>query len=269
MADLACHMSALKKGECPHPPHRHNEEEILLVLDGQVEIPLPDLASSAVPGEGDSAGTPSIRLNAGEFVYYPSYFAHTLTAVSDDPARYLMFKWQDEESVARRSPGLKGAPGPDAGSETEDESRPNQPLRHLRHDVNAEFRALEEEEGFRYRQLFQGPTEFLERLGGHLSTLTPGAGYPPHRDPYDVGIVVLKGEVETLGRSVPAGNLIYYAAGEPHGMRNSGGETAEYLVFEFQGRAPLWAKLTDPSRWKGKLRSLVGRLPPEGKASGS
>ena len=68
--------------------------------------------------------------------------------------------------------------------------------------------------------------------------------------------MVLKGTLETLGRSVPAGSLIYYAAGEPHGMNNPGDETAQYIVFEFQGQAALWAKATDPSRWRRKILAV-------------
>ena len=49
----------------------------------------------------------------------------------------------------------------------------------------------------------------------------------------DVVIVVLSGKVETLGRIVEPYGVIYYAAGEPHGMRNAGDGVARYLVFEF------------------------------------
>jgi quercetin dioxygenase-like cupin family protein len=110
------------------------------------------------------------------------------------------------------------------------------------------------EEGFRPRKVFEGSTENLERLQCHVSTLTPGAGYPPHVDPYDVAIVLLRGEVETLGKRVLEGSLILYPAGEPHGMRNTGETTAEYVVFEFQGRASLLRKAADPRRWLRKMR---------------
>jgi hypothetical protein len=63
--------------------------------------------------------------------------------------------------------------------------------------------------------------------------LQPESGYPPHADAYDVAIVLFSGEVETLDQRVTAPAVIYYSAGEPHGMRNVGDQPARYLVFEF------------------------------------
>ena len=57
----------------------------------------------------------------------------------------------------------------------------------------------------------------------------------PHVDNYDVAIVVLEGEVETLGKRVGPYGAIFYAAGIPHSMSNPGQDAAKYIVFEFQG----------------------------------
>jgi redox-sensitive bicupin YhaK (pirin superfamily) len=54
-------------------------------------------------------------------------------------------------------------------------------------------------------------------------------------DAYDVAIIVLEGEVETLGQRVAPHGVIFYAAGEAHGLSNPGTTTARYLVFEFHG----------------------------------
>ncbi|HLC09055.1 MAG TPA: cupin domain-containing protein, partial [Methyloceanibacter sp.] len=68
-----------------------------------------------------------------------------------------------------------------------------------------------------------------------VTDMQPGAGYPSHTDEHEVAIVVFSGTVETLGKTVGPGGSIYYAAGQPHGMRNIGNEPARYLVFEFHG----------------------------------
>src|SRR3990172_10506397 len=60
---LSCHVSVLTQHRCPHPPHRHDEEEILLLLAGEVDLILPDMQ----PPNGE----PRKRLRRGEFVYYP------------------------------------------------------------------------------------------------------------------------------------------------------------------------------------------------------
>jgi hypothetical protein len=95
--------------------------------------------------------------------------------------------------------------------------------------------------GLASRLVFEGPTAFLTRFHCHVSKLAAGGGYQPHADPYDVGIVLLEGEVETLGRRVEPRAVIAYQAGAAHGMRNVGDTAATYLVFEFQGTpTPYW-----------------------------
>jgi quercetin dioxygenase-like cupin family protein len=219
----------------------HDEEEILLLLAGEVDLIIPSL-------EGFE-GTQRKRLRVGEFVYYPAGFMHTLETVSKEPANYLMFKW---------SGGLSGLDSPLAFGHF-----------HLFFDVAEQPQV---ETGLHTRVVFEGPTAYLRRLQCHTSTLTAGAGYDPHIDAYEVAIVVLEGEVETLGERVGPHGVIFYPSGEPHGMLNPGGVTARYVVFEFHGaqtsynralpRLPptLRDKLTDPLRWKRKLGQVVRRI---------
>ncbi|HEX7251820.1 MAG TPA: phytanoyl-CoA dioxygenase family protein, partial [Thermoanaerobaculia bacterium] len=165
LRSLSCHVSVLNPDRVPHPPHRHPEEEVLVVLAGEVELLLPD-----APGFDG-------RLRPGELVYYPAEFAHTLRTVGKEPAQYLMWKWRDEK---RPSP-----PGP--------------PLSFGRFTLPVRAEAAS---GFAARPVFEGPTEYLEKVHCHFSTLTPGAGYEAHIDGHDVAIAVLEGTVETLGRTV-------------------------------------------------------------------
>ena len=235
LQDLTVHASVLKHRECPHPPHRHIEEEILMVLAGEVDLILPDIA--------DATGNVRRRLTPGQFVYYPSNFAHTLETVSMEPANYLMFKWRTDsaESVAPLGFGQFTAFDPTQQSSVE---------------------------GFHVRRIFQGQTQHLRKLECHASTMAPGASYAAHVDAYDVAIVVLEGEVETLGQRVGAHGVIFYAAGESHGMSNPGQTTARYVVFEFHGsrstlpnalvkQPSLLAKAADPNAGERKLRHLL------------
>jgi hypothetical protein len=110
------------------------------------------------------------------------------------------------------------------------------------------FESLPETEGkngFFMRLLFEGPTIFLKKLHCHISTLSSKKGYEPHVDDYDVSIVILEGEVETLGKRVGPNSIIYYAAGEPHGMYNPGEVTAKYIVFEFQGHPSILVRFIE------------------------
>jgi len=83
------------------------------------------------------------------------------------------------------------------------------------------------------RIVFESPTQALTKLQCHTSVMRPGAGYDPHKDEHDVILILLDGEVETLGRKVSSDTFIYYQGGESHGMKNVGNQAARYLVFEF------------------------------------
>jgi uncharacterized cupin superfamily protein len=223
LPSLSCHASVLLQGHSPHPPHVHAEEELLLLLTGEVEL---------VFSETERAG-----LRPGEFVYYPANFAHTLQTTSAEPATYVMFKWRGEQVGA------------------------DSPLPYGRFETAG---------GSRMRLLFEEPTQYLRKLHSHVTVLEPGDGYEPHIDAYDVAIVVLEGEVETIdGRARPH-DMIFFLAGEAHGMRNVGDAVARYIVFEFHGRSSLVSdapsaaealltKVRDPQRWKRKLKKLLRR----------
>lgn len=240
LRNLSCHVSVLIQYHCPHTPHMHQEEELLLLLSGEVDLILPD--------RQNPNGNQRRCLKPGQFVYYPSSFAHTLQTTSEAPANYLMFKWHadSKENDSALAFGHFNMFDPVEDSEVKD--------------------------GFCPRLVFEGSTAYLQKLQCHTSTLTPGAGYDPHIDAYDVAIIILEGEVETLGERVGPHSVIFYAAGEPHGMHNPSGEIAKYVVFEFHGSKTmlvnrllnlsisLFVKLTDLRRWKRKLKYILKLL---------
>ena len=225
--DITCHASALSTGVTPHPPHGHIEEELLFLLDGEVELDLPEIqAPEARP-----------RLIPGEFVYYPAHFLHTLTTVSAQPANYLMLKWDAPATAPRASI-------PYGRYRAFDDPATSMP------------------EGFTARTIFEGPTAHLRKLHCHASTLTPGAGYDPHADAYDVAIIVLEGEVESLGRRVGPFAVLFYREGELHGMRNPGSTIARYLVVEFHGQSAPADAFSPDSPWtrgRHRLSKLIHR----------
>ena len=207
MSRLSCHVSVLSAGRTPHEPHQHVDEEILIMLSGEAELVL---------AGGDESDPDARRLHPvrrGHFAYYPAGQRHTIRNAGDGPATYLMFKWQGRErSGAGASLETTMA---DAG------------------EVDAERR----DRAFATRRVFEAPTGILRKLHCHVSTLQLGGGYDPHVDAYDVAMVVLDGIIETLGQRVGPNGVIFYAAGEPHGIKNVGEIPARYVVFEFHGTA--------------------------------
>jgi mannose-6-phosphate isomerase-like protein (cupin superfamily) len=199
---LTCHVSVLESGHCPHPPHAHIEEEILVVLDGEGQI--------VIASSPDDPAPRSEHFVPGDFVYHPAFQHHTIRNTGAHPVTYLMFKW--------RSTPL------------ETETILGSTVVRLE-----EFPPRTEPQPFDTQFLFEEPTAFLSKLHAHLTDLQPGAGYEPHADDYDVAIVLLSGQIATVDATLTAPAIAFYARDELHGMQNPGDTVARYVVFEFHG----------------------------------
>ena len=196
------HISILSPGMMPHEPHSHLDEELLIMLSGEADLVM---VPEHITGEQVRH-----RLEAGSLVFYPAFYTHSIHNTGTGPCTYLMFKWR--AGMPSRAQSQAGV---------------------FRYDVPALSEDNRHTKPWESAKIFTFPTRHLKTLHCHASLLQPGAGYEPHRDRYDVAIVLLKGTVETLGRTVQPFSVIYYAAGELHGMRNVGDTPAYYLVFEF------------------------------------
>jgi hypothetical protein len=199
------HLSVLRAGEIPHELHQHQAEELILPVSGAFDVVRAD--------DGDGSGRLTERVDAGKFIYHAGNDWHTVYAPGPSPSSYLVFKWDSETEPRARKDAL--------GSAT------------VVFDSDASARQARA--GWKVRPIFDAPTELLSGLHAHLSRLEPGAGYPAHEDDYDVGIFLMEGTVETVGRRVSAPSVIFYSAHKPHGMHNPGPDPAKYVVFEFHG----------------------------------
>ncbi|MGE0447096.1 MAG: hypothetical protein AB7P99_17855 [Vicinamibacterales bacterium] len=180
-------------------------------------------------------------LERGQFAFLPAGMPHTLTAHGAAPASYIAIAWRDRDPTRRST------------------------LAFTRFDASGDgpLGPKEHPWGVRQRQC-DAATRHLAALRSHVSLMSPGAGYEPHADPYDVVIITLDGEVETLGQPVAPRHVIVYPSGSIHGMRNPGTVPARYVVFELHShritdhlpRPSLAARLTDPRRWARQLARL-------------
>ncbi len=76
--ELECHITTLNPGATPHEPHKHVDEELILVKEGTVE--------SLVKGERRKAGP-------GSVIFQSSNQLHAIRNVGDTPATYFVVKW--------------------------------------------------------------------------------------------------------------------------------------------------------------------------------
>ena len=75
-------------------------------------------------------------------------------------------------------------------------------------------------------------------------------------------MLILEGEVETMGAKAGPNTVVFYPGGQLHDMHNTGSVPAKYLVFEFHGKhsrivkrkkRTLWQKALSKRAWKEKL----------------
>lgn len=200
---LKSHGTILSNSKQSTPLRSHVEEEIIVLISGKLDIVL---AESTSP----DAKRKHNEIVPEEIVYYPSGITHCNTNIGTDDSVYYSIKWYSPTPFFRNKPKF----GVFSWSETRNSFLTNK-------------------NGFFTNKIFEFQTDQLNKLHCHISTMRPGCGYVPHVDKYDVIIIVLDGKLETLGQKAGKNDIIFYAAGEPHGMKNNSDETAIYLVFEF------------------------------------
>ena len=76
--ELECHVTTLNPGQTPHEPHKHPDEELVIVKEGTVE--------SLVNGE-------KRRVGPGSIIFQSSNQLHAIRNVGDTPATYHVIKW--------------------------------------------------------------------------------------------------------------------------------------------------------------------------------
>src|SRR5579863_185503 len=89
LEQLEVHVTALNPGKSPHPPHRHPNEEMIVVQKGTVE--------ALVNGEWKSAGP-------GSVIFFASNQLHGLRNGSSEPAVYHVINWKTRETPAETTP---------------------------------------------------------------------------------------------------------------------------------------------------------------------
>jgi quercetin dioxygenase-like cupin family protein len=76
--ELELHVTTLKPGKAPHPPHKHADEELIIIKEGTVE--------STLNGEART-------VRSGSVIFQASNEMHGIRNVSDKPATYFVIKW--------------------------------------------------------------------------------------------------------------------------------------------------------------------------------
>lgn len=79
VTDLLSGMATIDPGREIHPPHKHHEEEFLMVIEGTGEW---------------TVGEESFSAAAGDMLYAAAWDLHGIRNTGDEPLRFVFWKWQ-------------------------------------------------------------------------------------------------------------------------------------------------------------------------------
>jgi quercetin dioxygenase-like cupin family protein len=80
------HVTTIRPGEVPRPPHRHPDEEMILIKEGTLEV--------TINGATQRAG-------AGSVFFYASNDLHGMRNVGSTPATYYVFRFVTAKTPPR------------------------------------------------------------------------------------------------------------------------------------------------------------------------
>jgi quercetin dioxygenase-like cupin family protein len=83
LEELEVHVTTLDPGKASHPPHKHPNEEMVIVREGTVE--------ALVDGQWKRVGPGSVIFNASDVL-------HGLRNVGDSPATYHVINWKSNRT---------------------------------------------------------------------------------------------------------------------------------------------------------------------------
>jgi quercetin dioxygenase-like cupin family protein len=89
LEELEVHVTTLDPGKSPHPPHRHPNEEMIIIRQGTLE--------ALVNGEWKRVGPGSVIFNASNQL-------HGLRNVGTDQAIYHVINWKTAATPAATTP---------------------------------------------------------------------------------------------------------------------------------------------------------------------
>ena len=76
--ELECHVTTLNPGESSHLPHKHQEEEVIIIKEGTLEA----LVNGTMK-----------RVGSGSVIFQASNQMHSIKNIGTTPATYHVFSW--------------------------------------------------------------------------------------------------------------------------------------------------------------------------------
>ncbi len=196
------HATTVDAGKAPHAPHKHDEEELIIIKEGQLQVTVKDSSKTLGPG--------SVAL------FVPGD-EHGLLNTGNTKASYYVLRYKSKApaDIVRS----KNAGGSFTINFNDVVFKPN-------------------DKGGR-RNYMNRATAMIKRLEMHVTTLNPGMkSHDPHTHAAEEIILMIKGNgVEQIADSrqpASTGDLIYLSSNIPHAIENTGTEPCMYFAFQWE-----------------------------------
>ena len=206
MKNLSCHVGVLSEGKMPHPLHQHAEEEVMVILCGELEC---TTAQDRLP-----YGKKQDRLKRGSVIYLSAYHQHTIRSIGPGPAEFLIIRWKG--TINKLNADI---PKSFVFNQSERDQLPISKF-------GSELSMV---------RLFEMPTKYLRNLCASIQDLKIDAGVKPHRSDHDLAIILMDGRIDTMHSEISAPAVLFFPAGIPHWTKNVGQIATSSFVFEFHG----------------------------------
>ena len=85
--ELECHITTLNPGATPHEPHKHADEELIIIKEGTVE---------------SLNGGVLKRVGPGSIIFQAANQLHSIRNIGSTPATYHVFKWNSPGMLKKK-----------------------------------------------------------------------------------------------------------------------------------------------------------------------
>lgn len=210
---LEIHNSTLNPGQSSHPPHRHGNEEFIVVKEGTMEVGLGGVTADVRRTE---------TVGPGAVFFFAANQYHNVENKGDQPVTYLVFNLHTAATPRTPPNGTPSDPVP-AGK-----------LNSVIFDWEKSA-AKPTKTGAR-RDIFNGATISAENFECAVITLNPGqTDDSPAKRPEEQLLAVKDGllDVTVNGkteRGTP-GSIFFIASNDAHSVKNATGQPVSYHLF--------------------------------------
>jgi quercetin dioxygenase-like cupin family protein len=211
LKEFECHISTLNPGLASHPPHTHQQEELIILRDGTLDVQVNGVHT---------------RVGPGSLFFFASNDPHNVQNAGDKPATYFVFNFATAVTATMKNqPPLPAAPGR-MGSSIFDWTK---------------LEAKATKTGER-RDVTDHPTSTLANYECHITTLKAGAEpHAAHHHPDEEIVLVKEGQLDVTIKGqtqrVGPGSIVLITSGDEHGWKNVGDTSATYYVMRLKTEA--------------------------------